>query len=287
MIVRRLSLYADDSALFFSHRDPNVIANSLSNELSRCKHWLVDNRLSLHLGKTEVLLFGSKRRLKGVENFQVFCDGTPIERKYNVKYLGVLLDENLNGNVHAGNLMKACAGRLSFLYRNSSFLDRKSRQTLCASLIQPHIDYCCSSWYAGLTISLKKRLDVLQRKMVRFVYGLDPRAHVGNAELSRLAWLAVPDRVTFFCLAHLFKIKHKTAPGYLNNDFTPVSSVHSHNTRASSQNFQLSRDLALSQNSFAFLAAKEWNKLPHDIKSLTDLRLFKKRLKLHLFSQYD
>ena len=123
--------------------------------------------------------------------------------------------------------------------------------------------------------------------MVRFVHGMDPRAHVGNTELSRLAWLAVPDRVTFFRLTHLFKIKHKMAPGYLNDGFTPVSSVHSHNTRGSSQNFQLSRDLALSHNSFTFLAAKEWNNLPHDIKSLTDLRLFKKRLKLHLFSRYD
>ena len=58
----RLSLYADDSALLFSHRDANVIADRLSNELTRCKHWLVDNRLSLHVGKTEALLFGSKRK---------------------------------------------------------------------------------------------------------------------------------------------------------------------------------------------------------------------------------
>ena len=66
----RLSLYADDSALLFAHRDAKVISDRLSMELSSCKNWLVDNRLSLHVGKTESLLFGSKRRLKGVE-FQV------------------------------------------------------------------------------------------------------------------------------------------------------------------------------------------------------------------------
>ena len=49
----KLSLYADDSALLFSHRDSNIIASRLSSELSRCKQWLVDNRLSLHVGKTE------------------------------------------------------------------------------------------------------------------------------------------------------------------------------------------------------------------------------------------
>ena len=33
----KLSLYADDSALIFSHTDPAVIASTLSNELSSCK----------------------------------------------------------------------------------------------------------------------------------------------------------------------------------------------------------------------------------------------------------
>ena len=42
----RLSLYADDSVLLFSHKDPNVIADRLSTELSNCKRWLVD-KLSL------------------------------------------------------------------------------------------------------------------------------------------------------------------------------------------------------------------------------------------------
>ena len=148
----KLSLYADDSALLFAHRDASVIADRLSQELSTCKGWLTDNRLSLHVGKTEALLFGTKRKLKGVE-FRVHCEGTPVDRKFHVKYLGVLLDANINGSVHVGNLMKVCAGRLAFLYRQSSLLDKKCRQTLCSALLQPHIDYCCSSWYGGLTVA--------------------------------------------------------------------------------------------------------------------------------------
>ena len=38
-----LSLYADDSALLFSHRDSSVIAERLSMALGACKKWLVDN----------------------------------------------------------------------------------------------------------------------------------------------------------------------------------------------------------------------------------------------------
>ena len=60
----KLILYADDSAIFFAHKDPVVISAKLSSVLSQCSSWLVNNKLSLHLGKTECILFGPKRKLK-------------------------------------------------------------------------------------------------------------------------------------------------------------------------------------------------------------------------------
>ena len=282
----RLSLYADDSALLFAHSDPNVIASRLSTELSNCKRWLVDNKLSLHIGKTECMLFGTKRKLKGVRDFRIDCDGTLVERVSSVKYLGVQLDGSLSGAEHVGDVLKTCTGRLSFLYRNKAFLDFNCRRILCASLIQPYIDYCCSAWYGGLSVSLKNRLDVTQRKMVRFVNGMDLREHVGKVELLRLSWLSIPDRVTYFRLIHLFKVWHRTAPSYLVDSFTPVSVIHSHNTRGSSHNFQMSRDLGNVRNGFTFLASKEWNALPDELKLISELRVFKKRLKEYLFSRY-
>ena len=95
----------------------------LSAELTKCRQWLVDNRLSLHLGKTECLLFGTKSKLKKVADFKVFCEGIAIQRVSHVKYLGVQLDANLDGSTHVGGLLKTCMGRLAFLYRNSGLLD--------------------------------------------------------------------------------------------------------------------------------------------------------------------
>ena len=65
MSVRcKLLLYADDSALIVSGSDPQAIADALSVELESCRQWLMDNKLSLHLGKTESILFGSKKSWK-------------------------------------------------------------------------------------------------------------------------------------------------------------------------------------------------------------------------------
>ena len=193
----KLSLYADDSALLFSHKDARVIAERLSQELTRCKHWLIDNKLSLHVGKTECLLFGSKRRLKKVGEFCIYCEGALVVRVYKVKYLGLQLDPDLDGSSHVQSLLKTCAGRLAFLYRHSFLLDKNCRKILCSSLIQPYIDYCCSSWFSGLSSHFKSRLDVLQRKMLRFVNSLDNRHHVDNSDLHALSWLSITDRVVF------------------------------------------------------------------------------------------
>ena len=53
----KLFLNADDIAILFSHKDPEVISRKLRSELLSCSKWLIDNMLS----KTEFILFGSKR----------------------------------------------------------------------------------------------------------------------------------------------------------------------------------------------------------------------------------
>ena len=104
----KLALYADDSALVFSHSNPVVIGDRLSAELSKCRDWLIDNRLSLHMGKTECILFGTGHRLGRVQDFRVTCAGTVVSQVSLVKYLGVKLDDHLRFSDHARGHQKMC-----------------------------------------------------------------------------------------------------------------------------------------------------------------------------------
>lgn len=61
-ITCKLFLYADDSAILVSGKDPNIVSQILSSELDSVNKWLIDNKLSLHLGKTESILFGTKKK---------------------------------------------------------------------------------------------------------------------------------------------------------------------------------------------------------------------------------
>ena len=137
-----------------------------------------------------------------------------------------------------------------------------------------------------LSVVLKERLNVIQRKMVRFVNGMDYRGHVDNRNLRDLSWLNIPDRVKFFKMSHLFRIWYKLAPTYLLPNFKSVSDAHTHNTRGSSHNFHLSRQLSLSPNSFSFTAIRQWNELPSNLKAIDSFQVFKCKLKQFLLNQY-
>ena len=96
-------------------------------------------------------MFGSRGRLKGAGEFNVTCDGQPVKRVSSVKYLGLHLYDDMKGRTHANDVIKKCAGRISFLFRYSSLLDFHCRKIMCSALIIPYLDYCSASWYSGLT----------------------------------------------------------------------------------------------------------------------------------------
>ena len=180
-------------------------------------------------------------------------------------------------------MIKKCAGRISFLYRHSSSLDFDCRRILCNSLVQPYLDYCCSTWYSSLSQRLKSKLEVIQRRMVKFVYSKDSFYHVDPRDFKNLSWLTFPDRVRFFNLMHVFKIRAGKAPSYLSVNFRSIAQSHGFNTRRSTYDYVVSRDVAASSQSFVFTAIKQWNSLPQSLKCVGSLQCFKTRLKQHLF----
>lgn len=92
-----LFLYADDAALLIADKGSNSIQAKLGDECIKVKEWLADNKLLLHLGKSESILFGSNYNLRREEELIIKIDNHVLANKSSVKYLGCVLDRNLNG----------------------------------------------------------------------------------------------------------------------------------------------------------------------------------------------
>jgi hypothetical protein len=283
----KLLLYADDSAIIYSHKNLSVIKSTLGQELESCSKWLVDNKLSLHLGKTECILFGSKRKIKKSEDFSIQCHDKIIKSQKSVKYLGHVLDSDLSGETCINDIIKKVNSRLKFLYRQSKVLNQSMRKTLCNSLIQCQFDYACSAWYNGTNKKLRHRLQITQNKVVRFILNYSPRTSLLNSDFKTLGILRIEDRVKQLSLNHVHKIVHGKCPSYMYENFNKVTDLHSYKTRKCAFNFFVPLVNSASAATFYFNSIKAWNNLPEVIKSQKRYQRFKMEVKKYFLSLYN
>ena len=162
-------LYADDSALLVTGKNCAIIQQRISSELESIWEWLIDNKLSLHFGKTESIVFGSKRRLKCNNSIEVTCDGQIIPSKSCLTYLGVELDQSLSNSQRADKIVSRSNAKIKFLYRQTRHFNMKTKKLLTPALIKCHFDYASAAWYSGLTKKYKNRLQTTQNKIVRYL----------------------------------------------------------------------------------------------------------------------
>ena len=71
------------------------------------------HKLSLHVGKTECILFGTRVKLNKVPDFCVACDDHVIKFQDSINYLGVSLDSALSGENMVNSVIKKVVYRLS------------------------------------------------------------------------------------------------------------------------------------------------------------------------------
>ena len=130
-VKHKLLLYAEDSAMLVSDKCRHDIENILSSEMAKLSQWLISNKLSLHLGKTESILFCSRQKLKAQPSLNVISNGHTLKPKSCVKYLGTTIDQCLTFKSMARSVIKKANSRLTFLYRKKQFLTYHTNFWLC------------------------------------------------------------------------------------------------------------------------------------------------------------
>ena len=91
-------LFADDSNLFISGNDADLIMKTLNTELKEISLWLKANKLSLNIKKTHFMIFSSKNKPHPDMNINI--DGEIINETSKTKFLGVITDNKLSWKDH-------------------------------------------------------------------------------------------------------------------------------------------------------------------------------------------
>ena len=158
--------FADDTAILCTEKDPRRLKKKVNIDLKLLLHWLKANKLSLNVAKTVVLLFKNKRKEVNYD-IKIKLDGKRMRFSREVKYLGMIIDDNLSMINHkkqlCGRLRKA-NGALCLVRH---YVPYPILRLIYYALFQPHIQYGLQIW--GQNISRSSRVATLQRIAVRII----------------------------------------------------------------------------------------------------------------------
>jgi len=98
----QFNMFVDDTNVFMSDCSLPELINKLNVELAKVGTWFKANKLSLNLGKTNYILFCSKKKLAFAQDypFSVNLDNQSINHVTSTKFLGVYIDDQLSQRQH-------------------------------------------------------------------------------------------------------------------------------------------------------------------------------------------
>ena len=91
-------MYVDDTK-FCSNKDINAAFLKVNNELQKINEWFISNKLSVNMKKNKYSFFHKPSKKDDIPLVlpKLNINSSEIARNESIKFLGVLLDENLIG----------------------------------------------------------------------------------------------------------------------------------------------------------------------------------------------
>jgi len=280
--------YADDMQ-GFKHCNPlNIqpVATDFQQIIKDIGSWCSSRRLQLNALKTELIWFGSSANISKLDpaDKRLQIDGAIVEPSDLVRDLGVYFDSELSMRQHISRLTRTCFYQLRRLRSIRRQLGSDVTQRLVSAFVLSRIDYC-NGLFAGLPAVTLAPLQRVQNAAARLVLNLKPSDHITPA-LFQLHWLPVNQRISFKLCLIVFKCLNNQAPSYLIELFHRISDIPSRAALRSASTYDLDiprTRLYFGERALSVAGAHEWNDLPAELRSISDIQQFKWQLKTNFF----
>lgn len=161
------STFADDTSKLFSAGNPQIVVDTLQNELNELHEWSLKWRIVFGPAKSEFVMFTLRTELPP----PIYLGGIQIPQKYSTRYLGFHLDARLTFKLHVINKRK----QLDMLLRKYYWLLGRgyklsitSKLLVYKTIIRRVWQYGSSIW--GITApSNLKMIQIAQNKFLRLI----------------------------------------------------------------------------------------------------------------------
>ena len=271
-------LFADDTNMFITGKDMNVLCRQLNEDLRNIQEWLQCNKLSLNVLKTHYMIFTPKNKV--IDDIEVKIHDVQIQRVYTTKFLGVQIDSKLTWKMHIEYTCKKLSKCVGILCKARKKLYKSTLISLYYSFAYPYFIYCNHVWGTNYPSCLE-RIYLIQKKLIRIITCSPFRAHTGPLYFANKI-LNVYDINDYIIGSFMYECLYGTIPEIFRNYFQRNADVHDHNLRNVNDLYVPYGRLDIRKFSIKIAGANLWNSLPSFVKNSQSNHIFKKNMRHYL-----
>ena len=271
----KIALYADDTVLYTADANFEKSIQKLKTDMVALTNWCETNGIRMNTDKTKLMLFGNAKKLKALPEVDITVNETQLQMVSSYKYLGVMLDGQLNYAKHINKLILSGSLKLKQFRKMRSFLTTKAATLVYKNMLLPVIEYG-DIFLSASTCENRKKLQILQNKGLRCAINADNDASSNGLHVE----------------AKLLKLKYRREQHLLNYMFDvsqnecnlKVRLEEGVRTRSSKKKLLKIRKPRTEKckKSLSYMGPKKWNALPENIQLCKSRLEFKKMVCTHV-----
>ena len=262
----KLVNYADDTKIYLSHRDPQVVEVRVNKDLDNTTKWFRENGMLANPEKYQALRLG-----KTDYDMNIKCCENTIPLSNEIKLFGVTIDNKLKFDAHIVSVCRKVGGQVNALNRLKNILPLKTKEALYRAFILPNFYYCGQVWHhCGARNS--KKLERVNERALRYVFKDKTASYKELLQRIGIGSTLENRRIQDMLIT-------------INSCFqgrAPSSIMNLIKTRDHKYNLRGKNILSLPKvnstkhglNSFKYYAAKQWNMLPDEVRDKAGTKEF-------------
>ena len=281
-LINKPKLFADDTNLFVDSPTLSDLQIKCQNSIDQISDWLLANKLTVNHSKTCYMLFTPPAYCNKNSELDLHINKNKINKVSSTKYLGVVIDENLDWKPHIYNLSVELRKFIGIFYKLSFKLPPFILRTLYFTFVYSRILYAIEV-YANTFLTYLHDLIVINNRILRIMQHATRFTRVTDL-YSTYNTLPVNKLFQFQILLHAYKLLFCSdmLPTIFHYPKLTNCAFHSHNTRTKFDfHFVTFNTTAGSKISYK-LCAKFWNLLPLNLKESNNIKTFVRVVKAYL-----
>ena len=130
---------------------------TLSNELNKLNEWFKTNKLSLNVDKMKYTFFHKlkQRDIIPLKLPNLILNNSSIKRENAIKFLGVIIDENLTWKNHISTIENKISKTIGILYKAKFLLNQTCLKHIYSAFIHSYLNYAHIAWASTSPNKLK------------------------------------------------------------------------------------------------------------------------------------